>query len=514
MKTINYFSATFIKSASKLVLAAIVSLSVSFMTTSCGGGGDSPVNPTPENPSTTKSSACLLSSFSFQSASNSGLTASTTATISYIRGINMVLITVPTGYSLAALKPTFKISDKASIKINGTAAESASTSFDFTNTATAVITAENGTSTKSYKILVRNGNAAIDKEVYGIMATYGIPGMSVATTKNEVLVYSAGYGFAIIDGEVRTTPNMLFRLASVSKQQTALCIMTLVEEGKLSLDDYIFAPADANGTGSKEGVLHSIYSAAHASGVDKIKIRHLLSHTTGWQYATTGGVDPIFTGDSRFYGKSLTERAAYMANNVATTYTAGSYYSYYNLDYCLLGEVIEKVTGKDYETFLRSIVAKAGATDIWVAKTAKANKRDNEVVYYSQTDGNDGYGNDMEVIKACGGVIASAPELMEVMCSEDYGTVVPDILKTATLDQLYKIVSAENNSNYAFGWRIGHSTLLNWAAYHGGNISGTASIWVRGKNGVNGVMLCNSRSNDDNFDTALYVGLNDIMSML
>ena len=493
-----------------LFFAAITVVALSL----AGCGGSSTVDPTPSTPTTTKSSACTLSNFQFLSTANSGMTASSSAVIKQIQGVNMVLITVPTGYALTALKPTFSISTNASVTINGTAASSGSSAFDFTSVATLIVTAENGTNKNTYLVLVRNGNATVDNEVYNIMASYNIPGMSVAATKNEALVYSAGYGFADVAAKTRTTPNMLFRLASMSKQQTVLCIMTLVEEGKLSLDDYLFAPAGANGTGSKEGILYSMYSGTHANGVDKMKIRHFLSHTSGWQYATTGGADPIFTGDARFYGKSLADRVTYMVTNVATSYTPGTYYSYYNLDYCVLGQVIEKLTGKDYETYLRSVVAKAGITDMWVAKTLKANKRSNEVTYYSQTSGNDGYSNDMEVIKACGGVIASAPELMQLLCAEDYGTVVPDILTHSSLDQIYSIVKATNNYNYGFGWHIGHSAFGTWASYHGGDLSGTATIWVRGNNGINAVMLCNSRNNDSGFDTALYYAIDNIRTAI
>ena len=65
---------------------------------------------------------------------------------------------------------------------------------------------------------------------------------------------------------------------------------------------------------------------------------------------------------------------------------------------------------------------------------------------------------------------------------------------------------------YGYGWRIGHNTLTNWAAFHTGNLAGTATLWVRGNKGVHGVILCNSRSYDSYFDTAMYVLLNDIMT--
>ena len=503
--------------AKTLLFAAVMVSSMLFIASCGGGGGSKPLTPdTPSGPSTpTVSKQCTLSSFQFKSSSNSGLASNPSATIATIQSRNLVLITVPEEVNLKSLIPTFGISDKATAKIGGVAATSSVTAFDFTNDLDMVVTAEDGRTTNRYTILVKKGNSTIDAQVYSVMAKYNIPGISVACTKNEKLVFANGYGYANLEAspKVRVAPNYLFRLASVSKAQTALCIMTLYEEGLLSPDDYVFAPAGVNGAGSPEGILYSMYPGTHGARVDQIKVRHLLTHTTGWQYSTTGGEDPIFTGDSRFYGKSLTERVKYMVGT-ATTNEPGKVYSYYNLGFCVLGQIIEKITGKSYETYLREVTAKAGVTDMWVAKTNKEDRRANECVYYSQTSGNNGYGNDMTVVGACGAVIASAPDLMQLLCAEDYGTVVPDILKKETLDMMYKNWTSNSPGGYGFGWRIGHNTLTNWASYHGGNIAGTATIWARGKNGVNGVLLCNSRSNISDFDTAIYVALNSIMGTI
>lgn len=499
----------------RTLFMAVLMVSSSLMLTNCGGGGNGEngkIEPEPVTP--TISTKCELSTFQFKSTSNPGLVNSPTGVIATIQNRNLVLITVPESADLTKLVPTYNASDKSTVKMGGAAVTSGVTPVNFTGDVELVVTAEDGKHSKYYTVLVRKGNADIDAQVYSIMRKYNIPGIGVATTKNEKLAYTAGYGYAIIDQtpKVRATPTTLFRLASVSKFQCALCIMTLYEEGKLSPDDYVFAPAGANGPDSKEGILQSMYPGAHATGVDQIKVRHLLTHTSGWQYATTGGVDPIFTGDSRFYGKTLKQRVEYMVNT-AVSNTPGSVYSYYNLGFCVLGQIVEKLTGGTYEAYLRQVEAKAGVTDVWIAKNSRAERRANEACYYAQQS-TDAYQNDMAVVAACGAVIASPVDLMQVVCAEDYGTVVPDILKKETLDMMYTNYTSSGKGGYGFGWRIGHNTLTNWASYHGGNINGTGTIIVRGNNGVNGVLLCNSRSYIDDFDTALYVGLDAIMSLV
>ena len=180
----------------------------------------------------------------------------------------------------------------------------------------------------------------------------------------------------------------------------------------------------------------------------------------------------------------------------------------------MLGKVIEKVTGKDFESYLREdVLSKAGVTEIYVGGD-RSHKRENECVYYSQ-DGMNGYGNDMEMIKAAGGIIASAPALMKLMAHIDYGTKVPDILKKETLDLMYTPSKAYDH--YGLGWRLNHTVFDNWASYHSGNLAGTAAIWMRGYNGVSATVLCNSRSyleipgNDGgSFDDYLFTLLEDI----
>ena len=511
MRLINFLQKTKVLFLAALMFSA-------FALTSCGGGGGGgKEETTPDTPSKTESTLCELSTFQFKAANNSALKVDATATIGTIWNRNMVLITVPEGTDVTKLVPTFNVSNNATVKIGTTAATSGVTGADFTGDTDITVTAEDGKHSKKYFVLVRKGDATMDTQVYAIMKKYNIPGISVATTKGEKAAYEAGYGYSSLEQTpwTRTTPGTLFRLASVSKFQCAMCIMSLYEEGLLSPNDYVFAPAGANGAGSPAGILADDFPGTHGTNVDKITVHHLLTHTTGWNYNTTGGTDPIFAGsDSRFAGKSLKARVEYMVGT-ATSNTPGASYSYYNLGYCVLGMIVEKLTGGTYEDYLKKVEAKAGVEDVWIAKSDKGGRRANECVYYAQY-GSTAYGNDMSVVAACGAVINTAPNLMKLVCAMDYGTVVPDIFQKETLDMIYTDYTTSNppttKNGYGYGWRILHYTLNNWATFHGGNINGTATIIVRGKNGVNGVLLCNSRNGADDFDTALYLALDNIMT--
>ena len=90
-----------------------------------------------------------------------------------------------------------------------------------------------------------------------------IPGCAVMARHNGKVVLSKGYGVANLEHGVRVTPETVFQSGSMGKQFTAMAVMMLVEERKLSLDDLI-----------------SKYLAV-PSGWSGIKLRHLLTHTSG-----------------------------------------------------------------------------------------------------------------------------------------------------------------------------------------------------------------------------------------
>ncbi len=457
------------------------------------------VSQSARKPSGPKSQECELTSLNFLPKDNSALTQNISVTPKRIQGIWMLLVTFPEDADISRMVPSFEMSPKASVIFNDQEIEGGKTVVDFSENGPLTVVAEDGVHSATYLVIARRGDIEIDRKVYSFMGAYNIPAVSIATTKGEKLAYCAAYGLAEVDDErpVYCTTEHLFRLASVSKSLTAICILRLCQEGKLSLEDKVFAPG---------GPLASLYPGSHIAPVDEIKVVDLLTHRSGWTYSSAG-TDPVFTGNLRFAGKSLQERVAYMVKYIAPA-TPGTVYEYYNLGFCILGQVIEQVTGKSYEEYLREVVAMAGANDIWLSKTPLSQKRDNECVFYSQ-DSAYPYDNNMEVAAACGGVTASAIDMAKVLTAIDYGGTVPDILNNRWLDEMY---TRRTSGNYGLGWWIGNYYLSNCAAYHTGSLAGTATLWARGSNGIHGVILCNSRSGSNNFDSSMALVLDKARS--
>lgn len=403
-------------------------------------------------------------------------------------------ITLPDRIDLKAVKPLFEISEGATILI-GKEEIIEGELYDFSNVVTLTVISESTLTKNTYKVLAKNGDSYSDRLVYDFMNTYSIPGVAVAVMEGDHILYSSGYGFAIKETEKKVTPDHLFRVGSVSKQFTTLCIMKLVEDGLIGIDDHVFG---------KGGILDAQFPDVSGKKAE-ITIRNLLQHNSGFPTSP----DPMFTASIRS-GKTIDDLIRYVLKQ-DLAYEPGSTYSYYNMGFGILGRVVEVVSGKPFEEFLKKeILEPMGISDTHVGKD-RVGKRDNEVVYYMQ-DGVNGYANPMDVIYAAGGIITSANQLMEILKHIDGKDSVPDTFKKETLDLMYNSPSP-NYARYSLGWRIGHS-LFPGGHYHSGNLGGTAAFWVGGTDkGMSGCILCNSRSyiSNPDFDSAMYVLMHDLL---
>lgn len=154
---------------------------------------------------------------------------------------------------------------------------------------------------------------------------------AVIVTKDHKPLLCQGFGFANRELEVPNTPQTKFRLGSISKQFTAMAVMILQEKGKLSVEDLI-----------------SKHLESTPPAWEKITIRHLLNHTSGI---------PSYTGFPQMMSRTV-RQAATVDEVVATfrdrelEFQPGERFTYSNSAYVLLGKVIERASGQEYEKFL------------------------------------------------------------------------------------------------------------------------------------------------------------------
>ncbi len=335
------------------------------------------------------------------------------------------------------------------------------------------------------------GSPYIDYQVNRFMKRSELMGVSLAVVKDEKLVFSRGYGFADIENDELTSPQHLFRLASVSKLITAVAVMKLVENGKLRLTDNVF--------GENAILSDSVYGEIRDPKLKDITIQHLLEHTAGW---TQRYGDPAFNplvvarkvGDNppatiNSYLKFVYSRRLH--------FPPGTMYSYSNMGYMFLGEVIEKITGLAYEDYVRyHVLFPHGIYDMYLGKNLYENKYPNEVRYYEQ-DGSikiracngdssrvpKSYGgNDIELLGAAGGWIASAPELAKLVTLLDGFDNVPDILSDTSIEMMTQ------DGSKPLGWKKTHSGY--W--YRTGSFAGSVAMIARRPDGISWVFMSNN----------------------
>jgi CubicO group peptidase (beta-lactamase class C family) len=324
-----------------------------------------------------------------------------------------------------------------------------------------------------------------------------IVGGSLAIAKEGQLIYSKGFGYAEKENNDSVTPRSLFRIASVSKLITAVAIMKLVEDEKLSINAKVFGPL---------GILNdSIYGNYTDSRYENITVHQLLNHTAGWNGKR---FDPVFNS---LYVAQVMQVTPPISLPVIIEfalarkldYIPGENYSYSNLGYCILGEIIEKVTGMSYEEYVQfAILHPLGIYDMHIGKSFYNEKYPYEVHYYdisenckvSSFNGSKDIvdmqygGNNIELLGAAGGWVASASELAKLLVAIDGFDSRPDILSNRTIRYM---TETQERTRSLIGWRgaDGHGT---W--WRTGTLAGTSALVMRHANGINWVVLLNTTS--------------------
>ncbi len=213
------------------------------------------------------------------------------------------------------------------------------------------------------------------------MTKYGSPGAQIAVTYNGRLVLSRGYGYADIEAGSPVQPDSLFRIASLTKLTTAIATLVLVDQGKLNLDAKAFALLPQ---------FTPLSGATSDPRLQNITVRQILHHTAGWDSGGTG-YDPMFdtTAIANATGTtppSTTDAIIRYMLGRPLDFDPGTKYSYSNFGYCVLGRIIEKVSGQSYNDFVQAnVLTKAGSSRFLLGRTLLANRAVGEVRYYDYT---------------------------------------------------------------------------------------------------------------------------------
>jgi CubicO group peptidase (beta-lactamase class C family) len=348
--------------------------------------------------------------------------------------------------------------------------------------------------------------AHCDATVQQFMQRWHVLGASVALAKDGKLVYERAFGYADVARTTPMQPYHLLRVASLSKSVTALAIMKLVEEGRLSLSHPVFG---------LEGYLGS---AAYTQEIRdarlyRITVQQLLEHTAGWDRSIGcdgyGSCDPVefpthvaaVMGVANPVGDSTLIR--YMLRQ-GLNFEPGTRFAYSNTGYLVLGKIIEAVTHQPYETWVREhVLQPSGVLEAHLGHNLPTARLERESAYQSAYHLPSCYnpalpvpaaygGYQLEAMNAHGGWLFSARDLVRLLLATDGFASRPDLLSEATIRSMTQ--PSARNTYYAKGWMVNNG---NW--WHTGCLDGTASQLVRTAGGYTWVILLNTNNGSGQF---------------
>lgn len=274
------------------------------------------------------------------------------------------------------------------------------------------------------------------------------PGAAVLVVKNGASIFKKAYGLAHVEENIAATTAHNFRLASVTKQFTAMCLMQLVEAGKLNY----------------ETTLTEIFPEFPAYG-RAITLRHLLQHTSGLIDYEDVIPDSI---TRQVLDKDV---LALMTAQDSTYFAPGAKFRYSNSGYAVLAMIVEKLSGQSFATYLREhIFSPLGMANTVayengisaVPQRAMGYRVEGEQIVFADQ-------SQTSAVLGDGGIYSSVEDLAKW----DQALYTNQLVSAATLAQAFTpgTLNDGTKTEYGFGWFIdeyrGHKRVR-----HSGSTSG------------------------------------------
>jgi CubicO group peptidase (beta-lactamase class C family) len=283
-----------------------------------------------------------------------------------------------------------------------------------------------------------------------------VPGASILVIKNGKVLFKKAYGSANLEAKISSTTRTNYRLASVTKQFTAMAIMILAERKKLSYDDR----------------LTDFFPDLPAYG-KTISVRHMLNHTSGLlayeDLIPEGTTTPLSDSDV----------LQFMKQQDHTYFPPGSRFRYSNTAYVLLGIIVARVSGTSFPEFLKKNVFEPLRMKHTVFYKREDHRDRNRAFGYSKqgsTHGDAFVRTDQSLTSSTlgdGTVYSSVDDLY----NWDQALYTESLVKAETLKEAFTpAVAVDESGGYGFGWFIENKGGKRMVWHSGNTIGFTAVI--------------------------------------
>ena len=291
------------------------------------------------------------------------------------------------------------------------------------------------------------------------------PGASIIIYQDGKTVFQKSYGVASMQSGQPLTDSSNFNICSLTKQFTALAILQLEENRKLSLDDHI----------------SRFFPGMNKKLADVVTVKELLTHSSGiidhYDYTNT-------TGMEHAHNKDVFEA---IKNIDSTYFTPGAKFRYSNTAYCLLALIIEKISGISYNAYMKeNVFEPAGMkhTIIWnedavIKNEVTGYEWDSTTHVFKQSGAAEHIFFSTE---GDGGVYTSINDYMHWFKTLQSGKVFSKNI-VGKARNLQFTINKEKRSGYGFGWFIDEKAAT-VKVYHSGSNGGfrTYSFTIPSKN--------------------------------
>ena len=255
------------------------------------------------------------------------------------------------------------------------------------------------------------------------------PGASVVVARGDSILLARGYGLADVEHGVAITPATSFRLASVTKQFTAAAVLSLVEDGRLALDDRLGDVLDDVPTYARD-----------------VSVRQLLAHTSG-----VPDYEP-FVGSAD--GPQVKDRDVLALLRRATKlyFEPGTSWRYSNSGYALLALIVERRSGETFARYLRHRIFDRAGLATAVAHEDGVDTVANRAFGYSRRGGTWARTDQSRTsaVLGDGGIYASAAELAQWSAALGRNAVLS--ASTFTVATTPVLLASGTPTHYGFGW--------------------------------------------------------------
>lgn len=326
------------------------------------------------------------------------------------------------------------------------------------------------------------------------MAQAHVPGLSLAAVKDNRVVYARGFGARNLKDNLPATPDTLYGIGSCTKSFTALAVMQLVEQGKITVTDPVKNYIPFN-LGTEENPITIHHLLTHSSGIPNLGIAEILI--------------PRLAGEEVHYIPmgSLADLLLHINGaKKEVVVPPGKRFFYFNGGYTLLAEIIERVSGQPYKDYVtQKILTPLKMERSTFLKEDYETDSDIMTAYFVQEKE-----GAVEITPAdppfhtflygAGGLLSSVMELTHYLIMNlnegvfnSTQVVDASLLKEMHSPHIQRDPGLFGKSAYGYGWGIADNFLGHTVVTHGGS-SGLSSALISFVPDVNiGVaMACNT----------------------